>query len=188
MSKYLVSVSLLLLSSLAACGSTPESEPAGNPQPQPQVTDPVAVAEPEPETEPQAPGLLASLKPQPVKATPLPPWQAEGVRTAFSRAGTYLLKWRPVDGEVPKNKHFEIDLWLFKPGDELVPFGGATIATRGWMPDHGHGMVRQPRSRQLEEGHYRISGMLLHMGGLWQLFFDVVVDGQAESTQFDLTL
>lgn len=186
MSKYLVSLSLLLVASLASCRSTPASGTPSSPQPEPQVVE--SKPEPEAELQAQSSGLLGHLKPQPVQAAPLPPWQAEGVRTAFSRAGTYLLKWRSVGGEVPKNKHFEIDLWLFKPGDELVPFGGATIATRGWMPDHGHGMVRQPRSRQLEEGHYRISGMLLHMGGLWQLFFDVVVDGQAESTQFDLTL
>jgi len=146
---------------------------------------PQAPAEAQPEMEPV---VAAPVALEPVQTADYPAWEAKGVRTAFSRAGNYLLKWKPVGGKLPKNKHFEIDLWLFKAGDQPELLSGATIATRGWMPEHGHGMVRQPRSEDLGGGHYRISGMLLHMGGYWQLYFDVVLNGVAESTQFDVTL
>ncbi len=180
MTKFPAILPLLLLLPTAACGSTQEPDPVVVVEP---IADPPAPKDPQP-NEPVEPAEPATQEPVPERQ----PWEQPGVRTAFSRAGTYLLKWRPVGGEVPKNKHFEIDLWLFKASDPPEPFGGAKIATRGWMPDHGHGMVRQPRSQSMGAGHYRIQGMLLHMGGFWQIFFDVVVDGQAESTQFDLTL
>ena len=37
-------------------------------------------------------------------------------------------------------------------------------------------MIRRPRATDHGDGSYRVAGMLLHMGGYWQLFVDVIVD------------
>ncbi len=128
--------------------------------------------------------------PSSTTATPEPAWQARDVRVAFSRGGKFLVRWRSTTGEIPKNKHFELDVWLFRVEEDgaFTPLPGATLVVAGWMPDHGHGMVRRPGATEEEPGHYRVAGMLLHMAGSWKVFFDVIDDGYSERTEFDLEL
>lgn len=102
-----------------------------------------------------------------------------------SRGGDYTLCWRPVAGRVPRNTNFELEVWLFA-GETPVP--GAELFVRGWMPDHAHGMLHVPRTVDQGDGSYRVSGMLLHMRGHWQLFFDIVVDGSADVAECELDL
>lgn len=102
-----------------------------------------------------------------------------------SRGGGYTLCWRPVAGRVPRNANFELEVWLFA-GTEPVP--GVELYVRGWMPDHAHGMLHVPRTVDQGDGSYRVSGMLLHMRGHWQLFFDLVRDGSADVAECELDL
>jgi hypothetical protein len=115
---------------------------------------------------------------------------AHDFRTAVSRGVKYTIQWRPARGsEVPKNEHFELEVRLYRNvDDDLVPVPGARLAVSGWMPDHGHGMVRQPQATDQGDGSYLVRGMLFHMGGHWQLFFDVIEDGLSERTDFELDL
>ncbi len=114
----------------------------------------------------------------------------EDFRTAVSRGGQYTIQWRPARGsEVPKNEHFELEVKLYRNvGDDLVPVSGARLAVSGWMPDHGHGMIRQPQAIDQGDGSYLVRGMLFHMGGHWELYFDVIEDGLSERTDFALDL
>ena len=142
------------------------------------------MAEPEPELV-----EVPEPAPEPEEAVLPDPEPADDFRTATSRGGKYTIQWRPVGGEVPKNEHFELEVRLFKNvGDELVPLPDARIAVSGWMPDHGHGMIRQPQALDQGDGTYLVRGMLFHMGGHWQLFFDVIEDGLSERTDFELDL
>jgi len=158
---------LLLSTSLLACGAPGELDRTG-----PEVAD---VPEPAPASTP----------------TTVPPWEFDDVRSAVSLAGTYTVRWRPSGGVVPKNEPFELDVWVFRNGAEgepPVPVPGAIVLVSGWMPDHGHGMIRSPRSTDNGDGSYRVAGMLLHMGGFWELFLDLIVDDVSERAQFELEL
>lgn len=42
------------------------------------------------------------------------------------------------------------------------------------MPEHRHGMNTQPRVRGTGPGKFVAEGMLLHMPGRWEIYFDVV--------------
>ncbi len=106
-------------------------------------------------------------------------------REAASPDGTYRLAWRTPNGEIPKNEEFTLELLLERKGE---PASGAALSVRGWMPDHQHGMARQPRVSELGGGRYRVDGMLLHMRGHWQLFFDVTDDFAHTTFAFDLQL
>ncbi len=107
-------------------------------------------------------------------------------RSQASPDGLYTVFWRPADGEdIPKNEEFALEVKLEKNG---APVSGAALAVRGWMPDHQHGMARQPRVTELGGGRYRVDGMLLHMRGHWQLFFDVTDDSAHATFAFDLEL
>lgn len=155
---------------LCACGS-----------PQEAVPEPEVEAVPVPA--PEAPDEIRELD------VPTELAVEEKFETATSRGGKYTIQWRPVGGEVPKNEHFELEVRLYKNvGDELVPLPDARLAVSGWMPDHGHGMIRQPQAVDQGDGSYLVRGMLFHMGGHWQLFFDVIEDGLSERTDFEVDL
>ena len=136
--------------------------------------------------EPAAPALP---DPTPVaQAEPQQPSMATRQFSSRSRAGTYLVTWESVEQPIPLNELFELDvtLALAKDPDTLVT--GAQVYVQASMPQHNHGMLREPRAREVEPGRYRVEGMLLHMTGYWQISLDVVKDGIAETTDFELTL
>jgi hypothetical protein len=39
------------------------------------------------------------------------------------------------------------------------------------MPAHGHGMNYRPKAERIGAGHYRFTGLMLHMPGTWRLVF-----------------
>ncbi len=131
---------------------------------------------------PEAPGPAPGTPPAPA---PLDPRSDPSFHTIVSRAGRFTIAWRPLAGAVPKNEYFALEAYLYQ-GEQAVP--GAELVVSAWMPDHGHGLVVQPRTTERGEGRYEVDGMLLHMRGKWELFFDVVKDGFSERAQFDLEL
>ena len=100
--------------------------------------------------------------------------------------GDYRIEWCPEPDPIPLNESFELLVRLRDREGELVR--GAIVVVRGFMPGHGHGMLRDPRSEELGDGLYRVRGMLLHMTGHWEIRLDVIVGGRASSTSFDLEL
>jgi hypothetical protein len=102
-----------------------------------------------------------------------------------SRAGKYLVCWRSLSGSVPRNQDFELEAWVLRDG---APVRDAELAVSAWMPDHGHGMLRQPQAVAREDGSFHVSGMLLHMRGHWQLFFEVLEGSLSETAECALDL
>jgi len=47
------------------------------------------------------------------------------------------------------------------------------IAIDATMPAHGHGMNYRPAAQRRAPGHYRFTGLMLHMPGKWRLTFDL---------------
>ncbi|NOT31838.1 MAG: hypothetical protein HOP15_15440 [Planctomycetes bacterium] len=127
-----------------------------------------------------------SLTSEPVSAAgPAPDFADPSWTRVPSRAGSYLVCWRTVTGKVPRNEDFELEVWVLRDGAS-VP--GVELTVNGWMPDHGHGMLRQPRSARRADGSFRVEGMLLHMRGLWQLRFDVLEGALSEAAECALEL
>ena len=115
---------------------------------------------------------------------PRPP--AAGER-GLSRRGTYDVRWEPLEGRVPWNEHFSIEVRLHRAATG-EPVERAVLEVRCEMPAHGHGMNVVPVVRELGGGVYRADGLLLHMRGDWELGIDVVVDDVAETADFPLRL
>lgn len=161
--------SILLVLGLGACAA---SEPGAPHAPR---GAPPAAADPDPAAAPEAGS----------DGLPAPPEQAP-LRTATSESGTYTVAWRPLGVSVPENEPFELEFLLTHDGR---PVPGARVAVRGWMPDHGHGMLRSPAVEERGEGWYRVRGMLLHMSGFWELFFDVYPPGERKDrVRFEVRL
>jgi len=77
-------------------------------------------------------------------------------------------------GGIPLNEPFELGVSLRSGADpgQLLP--GRTLLVEGWMPGHGHGMLRQSQVDDLGGGRYRVRGMLFHMPGEWELRIKVI--------------
>jgi hypothetical protein len=160
---------VLLLVLLAACAVQRESQ-----APPPAPAPPLPIPPPAPAT------------PEPVAApAALDPLTDPGFQRATSRTGRFTLAWRAPAGKVPKNEYFELEVYLY---EGTMPVPGAEVIASGWMPDHGHGLIVQPRTVDAGGGRYLVSGMLLHMRGSWELYFDVVKDGLAERAEFALEI
>lgn len=125
------------------------------------------------------------------RPSPAAPSSAQPLPTEFSsssRGGKYLVHWRPVQGELPLNESFELELELLTGAEPHQPITGAQIFVDAAMPEHNHGMLREPIAREVSPGVYRVEGMLLHMTGYWQVFVNVIESGVAETADFELTL
>ena len=111
-----------------------------------------------------------------------------GEMSSLTRTGNWNVSWRSLPDPPPVNRSFSIEVELKTATEPSDPVLGAEVFVRGWMPDHGHGMVREPRSEELGKGRYRIEGVLLHMGGHWQMTIDATVEGLSESADFEIEL
>ncbi len=112
----------------------------------------------------------------------------DGPRELVTRDGAFIVTWMPIDGAIPINDHFEVDLTLTRNDEARTPVPGATVSMTCFMPEHGHGMLREPRSEDLGGGHYRIRGFLLHMDGHWTVSITIVVDRLAATADDELNL
>ena len=102
-----------------------------------------------------------------------------------SAAGKYLVVWRPDHAPLPRNEDFALELWVFVDGQ---PQHVTQLGISAWMPEHGHGMLRQVKAEPRPDGSYRVENMLLHMRGQWRIVFDVLEGTLSERAEHALEL
>jgi hypothetical protein len=128
---------------------------------------------------------LATVRVVEAAALPAPPqpWRrGQGVR------GEFLVDYAPDPDPIRLNEPFELALQVHLAAEPARPVVGAQVFVSAWMPDHEHGMVRQPETVELGGGAYRARGMLFHMPGRWELRVDVIAGGGPERTVFQVDL
>jgi hypothetical protein len=62
------------------------------------------------------------------------------------------------------------------------------IAIDAAMPAHGHGMNYRPKAERAGAGHYRFTGLMLHMPGTWLLTFDLFQGTRRTRLTHEVTL
>ena len=70
---------------------------------------------------------------------------------------------------------------------EPIP-GEIEVTIDAAMPHHGHGMNVRPAVERSAKGHLSADGMLLHMPGYWEIYFDIRDGHITERAQAELTL
>ena len=122
---------------------------------------------------------------QPVAEVERPQAPEGGV---VSNAGRYYVVHRVDPDPIPLNEPFSVQVWVYDAADRSVPLTDIDFAIDGRMPEHRHGMTREPKITRNADGSFTVSGMLFHMPGFWELHFDILRDGQTERAQVDVIL
>lgn len=69
------------------------------------------------------------------------------------------------------------------------PVLGATIEATGGMPAHDHGLPTRPRvTTEIGDGDYRLDGLRFHMGGTWEITFNISANGKSDIVVVTVTL
>jgi len=174
------SVALALSLLFGACRSAATPAPAVHDHtPAPGVASPADAASP-PASE------AASADPGPAQATPaLPDFGAPGWTRVTSDSGARLVCWRALGDGVPRNRDFTLEVWVFQDGEARA---GLDLTVSAWMPEHSHGMLHAPRTRDRGDGSYLVEGMLFHMRGRWELRFQVDEGASTDMARCELVV
>ena len=110
-----------------------------------------------------------------------------GLRGAvIAESANYLVAFRTQPSRIAVGKHFSVEFETCPKGDAPAPAG---VAVDAFMPEHGHGMnyraLVKPAASAKPAGaptiaRYRADGLMFHMPGRWDFYFDVRSAGGTE--------
>jgi 6-phosphogluconolactonase (cycloisomerase 2 family) len=73
-------------------------------------------------------------------------------------------------------------------GDGAKPADDVKLRVTASMPEHQHGMTTQSRVLPLGPGRFDVAGLLFHMPGYWELYFDVQRGLTVERAQMEFRI
>jgi hypothetical protein len=82
----------------------------------------------------------------------------------------YLLVFRTSPDPVVVGRHFTLDFALCPRPPAGLP---EDVRVNAHMPQHRHGMNYLPSVTALGSGIYHAQGLMFHMPGRWELYFDL---------------
>jgi hypothetical protein len=126
------------------------------------------------------------------KLTPLSPPSGLSARlpdSVCSSGGSYRVRIKPSKNPVPSNEMMGLQAEVLEGcGEGAKPAEGVRLHVNAGMPEHQHGMTTQPRVLPLEGGRWDVAGLLFHMPGYWELYFDMEREGVVERAQMEFKL
>ncbi|MEY4535012.1 MAG: hypothetical protein RLZZ246_1330 [Planctomycetota bacterium] len=95
-------------------------------------------------------------------------WQ----RKAVTEDGQRVVWWRVAGerDELPESDPFDLEVRIEDASGQPVD---AALEFDAEMPHHGHGMNVRPTIERTGPGRHLVRGVLLHMGGRWEIAFDL---------------
>jgi hypothetical protein len=98
-------------------------------------------------------------------SNPCPP-AGQGFERLADANADIAYRWDPAVLKV--GQFFSADVVACRPNA-----GVTRISLDATMPAHGHGMNYRPKAAEVGPGHYRFTGLMLHMPGRWQILIDL---------------
>jgi len=120
----------------------------------------------------------------PAEGSAAAPWK--GGAAILSNDGAWKVVYKVDDPGIRRGEPFDLDAWVFAPDDAAKPRSDVSLAVDAAMPQHGHGMNRVPKIEKLPDGGFRAEGLLFHIPGKWELYFDVARGPLVERAQVDV--
>lgn len=106
-----------------------------------------------------------------------------GFEEVTSNDGTYRVRYR-LDPEVIEfGELFSLELEIERTdGEPLL----ATLAVDARMPEHHHGMNREPLVESKGAGAFLVTNLYFHMPGYWEAYMDLTRGAVTERAQFPI--
>lgn len=101
----------------------------------------------------------------------------------LSNDGTYRLRFEVEPERIPWGERFAIAVRAERTDGEPL---AASLALDARMPEHVHGMNREPRVETTGDGSWRVENLLFHMPGYWEVYFDLTRGAVTERAQFSV--
>jgi tripartite motif-containing protein 71 len=130
--------------------------------------------------------LREARKEQSITAAPVESPPAAG-KSIISNGGAYEIKYLAAPTAIPLNEPFDLQFSVLDQAGKTLG-SGITVQVDAGMPAHHHGMNQKAAIKVNSDGTYTASGLLFHMPGRWQIYFDVTRNGITERSQSDVTL
>jgi hypothetical protein len=129
-------------------------------------------------------GMGAGCDPGPA-ASPAP---KSALRKVQSNGGTYTVSFASTPDPIPLNAPFDLTFSVAPNAPGAPGASGLDVEVDARMPAHFHGMNRLPKLTRKSDGSFAAEGLLFHMPGHWELYFDVSQGGKTERAQVDVDL
>ena len=105
-----------------------------------------------------------------------------------SNARSYYVSYEPRPDPIPLNEPFTLEVQVLDGRQKKAAVADIRLEVSASMPEHRHGMNRRPTVLSQGAGRFTVSGMLFHMPGRWQLYFDVTRGAITERAQLTIDL
>ena len=102
------------------------------------------------------------------------------------RAYSVAFKTDPLP--IPLNEPFSIEVVVCRGQGFAELADSVELRADAAMPQNRHGMNVDPEVISLGPGRFRVTGMVFHMPGSWELYFDVTDGPLTERAQFAVEL
>lgn len=121
------------------------------------------------------------------------PWHTPlDAHSVVSNGGAWRVVYRTEPDPPPRGALFSVDAWIFDAHEPDRPREDVALQIDAGMPQHQHGMNRVPTIAPMSSGAagaaggFRAQGLLFHMSGRWELYFDVTRGAVTERAQVDV--
>jgi hypothetical protein len=101
-------------------------------------------------------------------------------------SANYTLVYRSAPAKIAVGRHFALDIAACAKGAAAAP---ASLSVDAFMPAHGHGMNYKPAvTKAAPANRFRAEGLMFHMPGRWDFYFDVQSAGKNERLTHSILL
>lgn len=105
-----------------------------------------------------------------------------------SNDGTYVVRYRTTPSPIPLNEPFAVEFRVRWSDAAKSSPPDVKVLVDAAMPEHQHGMNVQPKLIEDGPAAGTARGMLFHMPGRWELYFDITRNGVTERAQTSIEL
>jgi hypothetical protein len=111
------------------------------------------------------------------------PAEGQGFARLASAEAEVAYRWEPESPKVGRFVGLEVVSCRAPVSDPVDE-----IAVDATMPAHGHGMNYRPKAERVAAGHFKVTGLMLHMPGRWRLTIDLYQGNRRTRLAHELTL
>jgi hypothetical protein len=112
----------------------------------------------------------------------------DGWVDVFDPDKMFKVSFRPTPGPITASKMFTLDVHVVRNSDQSSVGEDVGLIVDAAMPEHRHGMNTQPRIERTGPGRFEARGMLLHMPGRWEIYFDMAEGALTQRATFEIEL